>query len=67
MEGRLDKDSVGNILCDKCGKHNKYSTFKSSKLAKNFIGAPSCHRKLIHLCYECTKLFSTMAGGDFKR
>lgn len=60
MYGRLNKDTLGFILCDKCGKHKKYSTFKTSELAKNFIGAPSCKRKLIYLCYECTKLFSTM-------
>ena len=67
MFGQLLRDSSGFILCDKCGKHRKYYSIKPSQLARDFISAPFCKRKLIHLCFGCARLFSTMAGGEAQR
>ena len=63
MFGKIERDSLGNIRCDKCYKHTAFYHFKSSQEAKKFIDAPLCKRKLIHLCFACGKLFSVIAGG----
>jgi hypothetical protein len=63
MYGKLEKDMLGNILCDCCGKEKKYYTFKTSRMVREFISCPNCDRKLVHLCLKCTKVFITVTGG----
>lgn len=64
MYGKLICDRLGRFLCDKCGlKLGRYIVRPSHELYY-FINAPSCKRKLIRLCLECTREFSEMASGE---
>jgi len=67
MRGHLDRDALGYILCDACGKNRKAYTFKASKFAYEFIDAPFCERKLIHLCHICAQKFIILTGGEYPR
>lgn len=64
MYGKLERDSLGNSRCDKCGvKLGRYAVSPSHELYY-FINAPSCKRQLIHLCLECVREFSELATKE---
>jgi len=65
MKGKLERDSLGYYLCDKCGRRLYWCRMGSSKLAREFIGVPFSERKLFYLCFKCASKFSALASREF--
>ena len=62
MEGKLERNEKGQVMCDKCGHAPTYSKAKGSNLMRDFIKTPFSKRKIWYLCLDCTRKFSEGSG-----
>ena len=67
MFGKLERDGLGRILCDKCGKSPKQYTARTTKFLLNYLNLGWSPRKLFHLCIKCCREFSALARKEFTK
>uniref|UniRef100_A0A6M3JXN9 Uncharacterized protein n=1 Tax=viral metagenome TaxID=1070528 RepID=A0A6M3JXN9_9ZZZZ len=67
MEGKLERNFEGQIMCDKCGKVPVYSVANHSNALDTFVGVFFSKRKTWYLCLDCTRNFSALASRGAKK